>query len=142
MDDVRDQVRVGHAVQGRDVGPLPGVLGVIRLLDGPAKGSYGVRRAPVFLRVVVTTAGKVDILDLLSDTPRKGETVHVYRAVKGTTFMPSDNMRICVMGKDGELTSAASAEGDYHHLPDVDGASVRTTADWREWVMSQPEVVV
>jgi hypothetical protein len=87
---------------------------------------------------VVDATGKVDILDLLSDTPRATELVHVYRAVEGSTFMLSDSMFVCVLTSDGEYAQAAGAGGEYHHLPDVDGGALRETAAWREWVMAQP----
>ena len=110
---------------------------MIRLLDGPAEGRYAVRRAPIFLRAVVSASGKADILDLLDDHPRPDERVHVYRAVPGTTTMLPDSVFVCVRTKDG-YGQAAGAAGEYHLLPDVDGETVRETAAWREWVGTQP----
>lgn len=50
--------------------------------DGPAKGrTLSLRRAPWLLRVVRSKAGEWDALDQLDDTPKRGETIHVYRRV-------------------------------------------------------------
>ena len=118
------------------------VAPVIHLLDGPAKGSFGARRAPIWLRAVVNAEGKPDVLDLLDDTPRPDETVHVYRAVSGTTFMFRVRGFICADdGKGGYRQAFVPASGEYHHLPDVDGEALREFGAWREWVMAQPEVV-
>jgi hypothetical protein len=60
---------------------------VITFLDGPAAEKKGlcIRRAPLFLRVVVKTeAGKPvwDALDQLQDQPAIEEKVYAYRLVK------------------------------------------------------------
>lgn len=113
-------------------------MSVVTLLDGPAAGEYALRRAPVFLRAVVAANGKRDVLDLLDDTPRPDETVHVYRAVPGTNSMPPDSMFICVRdGNGGYRQATGVASGEYHWLPDVDGGTVRATAAWRAWVKEQ-----
>ena len=49
------------------------------LSDGPAEGHYETQRAPLFLRAVVPTRGKKDVLDQLDDVPGEGERVSVYR---------------------------------------------------------------
>lgn len=101
--------------------------GVTRLLDGPAVGAaLMLRRAPIYLRVVVdAAAAKTDALDQLDDEPEPHETVHVYRQVEGTRAI------VCI--RPGGCYHGA----DYVHVPDVDGESVRDTAAWREWAEAQ-----
>jgi hypothetical protein len=115
----------------------------VKLLDGPAKGTYSLRRAPLYLRAVVTAKGKVDVLDMLDDRPRPGERVYVYRADDSpefpSRFMLSDSIYVCVRTKDGAGAQAGGATGTYRHLPEVDGELVRETAAWRAWVAAQPE---
>jgi hypothetical protein len=49
-------------------------------VDGPAAGKrLDLRRAPLYLRVVIDADGGVDALDLLDDTPDPGEAIYVYR---------------------------------------------------------------
>ena len=45
----------------------------LNLLDGPAIGTYMCQRAPVYLRAVVGTDGKADVLDQWEDTPEPTE---------------------------------------------------------------------
>lgn len=54
---------------------------MIRFLDGPAEGAVlELRRAPVFLRVVIDRkTGETDALDQLDDQPRPTEAIRVYR---------------------------------------------------------------
>ena len=54
---------------------------MIQFLDGPAAGHpMRLRRAPIFLRVVVDEkTGEVDALDQINDSPRPGEAMHAYR---------------------------------------------------------------
>jgi hypothetical protein len=112
---------------------------VSRLLDGPAGPiDLALRRAPIFLRVVVDRrSGKVDALDQLDDVPMPGEAVHVYEAVPGTTFAFRSDVFVCVRGPGG-MRQAATALGDYRHRLDVDGESVRETDAWRAWCLAQP----
>lgn len=58
--------------------------GGVVLLDGPAAGTYSVRRAPRLLRAVVNENGITDLLDGLADTPLPTERVHVYEAQAGS----------------------------------------------------------
>ncbi len=114
---------------------------MIRLLDGPAAGSeLSLRRAPLYLRVVIDAAGKVDALDMLDDKPQPGETVHVYRGERDTLFALRDDIFICVRGPGG-LQQAGGAKGDFHHLDGVDGEQLRDTAAWRAWVHQEVENV-
>ena len=52
---------------------------MLKLLDGPAEGRYMVKRAPLFLRAVVSAGGAQDVLDQLEDTPAPSEEVYVYK---------------------------------------------------------------
>lgn len=114
----------------------------VRLLDGPAAGvSLGLRRVPIFLRVVMDRrTGRVDALDQLADEPLPGEAVHVYQGVPGTMTALRADIIVCVRGADG-MQRAATGSGDYRHRPDVDGESVRSTTAWRAWCLAQPEAV-
>ena len=54
--------------------------------DGPAAGkTLSLSNAPPLLRVVIDERGNVDALDGSGDSPRPGETVHVYRRVGDVT---------------------------------------------------------
>ena len=114
----------------------------VRLLDGPAAGaSLGLRRVPLFLRVVIhRETGKVDALDQLYDEPLNAEAIHVYQGVHGTLMALRGDIIVCVRGADG-MQQAATGSGDYRHRPDVDGETVRETAAWRAWCLAQPEAV-
>ncbi len=56
---------------------------MIKLVDGPAAGTYMVKRAPLYLRAVVNDKGGTDALDMPSDTPTDLESIHVYQANRG-----------------------------------------------------------
>lgn len=107
---------------------------MIRILDGPAAGAeLPLRRAPIFLRVVVNRKNnRIDGLDQLDDTPRPNEDVFVYRAIEGTLFNLPDGTFIC--GRGGAMAAAA---GDYVHV-EMDGNTLRDTGAWRAWCLSQP----
>lgn len=108
---------------------------MLRLLDGPAEGSYAVKRAPLYLRAVVDEGtGKADVLDQLHDTPRPTERVHVYKLQGEAGYV-----RVCFTGpRHGE----GYATGDYLQVADVDGEQFRETAAWREWVIQQTRAPV
>jgi hypothetical protein len=111
--------------------------GGVVLEDGPAAGRYTVRRAPHFLRAVVSRSdGRVDLLDQLYDEPRPIETVHVYEAAPHSIFDPDTLSRTGTF-----LCPPPAASGRYHHRADVDGESVRTTEAWRAWARAQPATV-
>lgn len=97
---------------------------MIRLLDGPAEGTYAVKRAPAFLRAVVGPSGN-DLLDQLNDTPAADEVVHVYRIRNDG---PKGWVQVCRGPGSGRF-----AIGEYTHLADVDGELLRDTAAWRSW---------
>jgi len=77
-------------------------------LDGPAKGQrLMLKHSPKNLRVV-EKGGKWDALDLPSDVPSPGETVHHYRlrTIKGTAHVNAGP------GRSGFYPIA-----EYKHLP-------------------------
>lgn len=98
---------------------------MITLKDGPVAGSYTTQRAPKWLRAVIDANGKRDVLDLLEDAPKPSEAIHVYRrrGEAGFAFY-------CMRGSKG---SSKSATGEYEHLADMDGETVRSPSEWRAW---------
>lgn len=103
---------------------------MIRLLDGPARGTYMVSRTPAYLRAVVV-GEKKDVLDQLEDAPTHDEAIHVYRLVPGTEGHVHLNLG---RGKG----TGFYATGDYRWVEGIDGEAVRLTADWRAWAGTQP----
>ena len=100
---------------------------MITFLDGPAAGFANglcLRRAPKFLRVVVSEDGTWDALDLLTDTPRPGETIYAYRLVSNDGWVHIRRQRgggCFVMAK-------------YEFVqPQPDRETLRLNAKWREW---------
>jgi len=111
--------------------------GGVVLEDGPAAGTYSVRRAPYFLRAVVSRSdARVDLLDQLYDEPRAIEAVHVYEAIPGTIWDPDTLARTGTF-----LCPPPAASGRYRHRADVDGEQLRMTAAWRAWARAQPAPV-
>jgi hypothetical protein len=107
--------------------------GAMVLDDGRARGRYSTRRAPFFIRAVVSKVdGKVDLLDQLADTPNDDEVVHVYQA-SGPLFCPD------TMARTGFaiICPPPGASGTYRHRADVDGEQLRTTDAWRAWCRAQ-----
>lgn len=103
---------------------------MLRLQDGPAKGDYLCRRAPVFLRAVVDeTTGEGDCLDQLCDEPKRSEKVYVYERL-GTAEVIHLNSR---------KTHGFFEFGRYRHVPDVDGEALRDNAAWQAWCLQRIE---
>lgn len=102
---------------------------MLTLIDGPCKGTYMCKRAPVFLRAVkgLDNAGNCDCLDQLNDKPNSGEKVYVYerQGEAGT-------VHLYYGGNKGGWYALAS----YHHLADVDGEQLRDNATWQEWALA------
>lgn len=107
---------------------------MIRLLDGPAEGSYAVKSAPTWLRAVVTGEGN-DVLDQPADTPEPRERVYVYRLVNGTRGHVHLNFG---SGARGRGRTGFYALGDYLYQPEVDGEALRDRVAWIRWVGAQP----
>lgn len=102
-----------------------------RFIDGPAKGAtLFLSRAPHFLRVVQgpdgpTTAGDIDPLDQLDDTPRSTERVTAYEMVSGPRHMHVNR------GRNG---CGWYRGGDYRMVVEQpDDATMRNTGLWRAW---------
>lgn len=112
---------------------------MIRFIDGPAAGqALSLARAPLLLRVVCSAKGDWDALDQLGDTPKPGETIHVYRreSHKGSYFWDG-------RGKGGRRTGGFSQIATYRHLPDQPGDQhTRDTAAWRSWCEANKELLV
>lgn len=107
---------------------------MITLHDGPAKGTFMTKRAPLFLRAVVGGRGGNDVLDLLTDQPSAGETVFVYRRRGGTTVVHIN------MGRKG---SGFYSTGDYEQWTGaVDVAVLLDAVRWQRWASEQaPDVL-
>ena len=105
----------------------------VRFLDGPAAGAaLSLRRAPIFLRVVIDRRTKaVDALDQLSDTPEPTEAIYVYRrsAYVGSAI-------VCSRGRGGGCRSEQVAEYSLHPEQPED-AVMRDEKRWGEWAEQQ-----
>lgn len=106
--------------------------GFAYVLDGPAAGWTGMlRRAPMYLRIVIKAPGTValtDALDQPEDCPDPDELVYVYRRRPGTLSRVHIRPGGCYTG------------ADYEHMPEVDGDELRDTETWRSWAQRQPAV--
>ena len=119
---------------------------MLSLLDGPCKGTFMVKRAPIFLRAVAkpvllprepddeegqirTDLGEADVLDQLEDTPADGEQVFIYERMGNSGWI-----HLQARGQDGKKISGYYATGQYKYRPDVDGERFRDNNRWREWV--------
>lgn len=105
---------------------------MITLCDGPAIGTYLVKRAPLYLRAVIdSSTGAKDVLNELDDDPTLTESIFVYK-LEGEVhpvhllLSPRSASGFYVMGK-------------YNYLPDVNGELLRETAAWRSWVIAHTE---
>lgn len=105
---------------------------MITLTDGPAEGSYAVKRAPLYLRAVVAPDGMTDVLDQLTDTPRLREQVSVYRR---TTEAGTVHVRL---SGSARRASGFYAWASYEHMPEVGGEALRDNETWRAWCEQQP----
>ncbi len=106
---------------------------MVTFTNGPAKGSpLELRRAPLFLRVVIGPRGKVDALDQLDDTPNDNETVHIYKRTSG----------VAVMFACGRGGCRGTVAADYEHYLPVFGPTCdfRNTDDWQAWCTKQNEL--
>lgn len=106
-----------------------------RFLDGPAVDvGLLLRRAPLYLRVVMDRGGTWDALDQLDDTPTDDEQVHVYRREGPATMVHVDFQR----GRGKGPRSAWYQGGDYRHVAQQpDEATMRDTVAWRAWCQAQ-----
>jgi hypothetical protein len=104
--------------------------------DGPADGkTLSLSNAPLFLRVVIDEKSNVDALDGPGDSPRPGETVHVYRRVGDVTTGFIDGRD----PKTGKRFGRRFAAANYVHFTgctlDRDGLS--DSKKWEEWMIRE-----
>ena len=104
---------------------------MLNLIDGPCKGTYLVKRAPVFLRAVKgkDNAGNTDVLDQVEDTPSSAESVYVYQLQGEAGWIH--------LLRSPRSRSGFYATGEYKYLLDVDGEALRDNSTWQEWVTTQ-----
>ncbi len=107
---------------------------MINFNGGPAGGAtLELRRAPLFLRVVIDESDNVDALDQLADKPRPNETVYVYRRTRhdGTMFLCGRSH-----GRGCRVTAVATYE---YYLPvfQEEPVDFRDTTEWRAWCEAQ-----
>ena len=110
---------------------------MVELKDGPCKGSFMVKRAPVYLRAVINEKGETDLLDQIEDTPGQKEKVHVYK-MEGNP----GTVHLFARGKNGKSLSGWYAMAIYNHMPEVDGEQLRDNPKWQEWATNQLKVEV
>ncbi|KKL26707.1 hypothetical protein LCGC14_2392600 [marine sediment metagenome] len=108
---------------------------MLNLVDGPCKGSYMVKRAPVFLRAVKgkDNAGNTDVLDQVEDTPSTAESVYVYQLQGEAGWI---HLQLSPRSRSGFY-----ALGEYKYLPDVDGEALRDNGAWQAWATARLEEV-
>jgi hypothetical protein len=102
--------------------------------DGPAAGTrLELRRAPLYLRVVINGQGEIDALDQLEDKPEPTEIIHVYRmsANLGGGFC-------CSRGKGGGCRQFNVNEYKSHTEQPTDDEA-RDSEKWKAWVTKQCE---
>lgn len=106
---------------------------MLSLVDGPCKGSFMVKRAPLFLRAVKKTEldgeGETDVLDQLEDTPAADEEIYVYERFGGTGWVHIDGK-----GIHGTYVIAT-----YRLMPEVDRGPLRDNAAWQAWARAKLE---
>lgn len=110
---------------------------MVNFLDGPAAGKrLALKRIPILLRVVQSANGEWDALDQISDTPRPGEKIFVYRR---RDDHPIQKYHLyCARGRG----SGWYWEAWYSVLPEQPGDEhVRETKAWQEWATAHVETV-
>ena len=94
--------------------------------DGPIKGAYACRRAPVFLRGVHNPSlDNKDVLDQSNDTPSSRELVYVY--IRDLSQAPGTATLRTTKG------CGVYPVATYYYLPDVEGSHLRDNQKWRKW---------
>ena len=101
---------------------------MIELLDGPCKGMFSCARAPLYLRAVVNTQGKADVLDLVEDKPADDEVIYIYKR-KGAF----SNIHLNFGGGRGRFEALA----EYNFLPGVNCENARDNANWQRWTYAR-----
>lgn len=100
---------------------------------GPADGKrLMLRRAPVYVRVVIDRSGKVDALNERGDSPRDDETLFVYRHKPGVE--PSACHLNCGRNKGSGFYAVATY---VFHQAQPPQFVLRDQALWEEFVYAQ-----
>lgn len=100
---------------------------MMKLVDGPAKGTYMCKRAPLYLRAVVNIGGgKGDVLDQPGDEPHGYELVYVYRRIG-----EARNVHLSMADR---RKSGFYAQAQYEWMDAVLGEELRETVTWQRWV--------
>jgi hypothetical protein len=102
---------------------------MLQLLDGPCKGTFMAKSAPLFLRAVLTNKlfaeNDPDVLDQPEDTPAANEKVYVYeRQGKAGWFHLKGDKNV----------TGFYATGQYKHRPDIEGERFRDNQRWHAWL--------
>lgn len=101
---------------------------------GPADNvTLMLRRAPLFLRVVIDPAGEVDALDIPGDKRKDGERVYVYQR--------RGNATVCFVsarGRGGTQIGGQYAMAKYEYLTAQPGTSIlNDNGRWQQWCLHQ-----
>lgn len=106
---------------------------MIQFLDGPAEGeTLMLRRAPHFLRVVISPRGNVDALDQIDDEPRPRERIFVYRLASTPSRY---HIRCSPRSSSGMFMQAKYRLFDPQPADEV----LRDTKEWQAWASLQAE---
>jgi len=98
---------------------------VITLLDGPAKGTYMCKGAPLFVRATLDASDKGDVLDQVDDVALPVERIYIYERCGQASIVHMN------MGR--RKGTGFYARADYRYLPDVDGEALRDNAAMKAW---------
>lgn len=106
---------------------------MLTFLDGPLQGrTLMARRAPFFVRATLSGGTQADVLDMLDDTPRHAEEVHVYHL---------DNRPSVVFVRAGKPSQGGRFETGTYRLSPVQPADAvaRDNKEWCIWCVEQWE---
>ena len=102
---------------------------MVTFMDGPAElKTLMLRRAPLFLRVVLKPRGDWDDLDQLGDEPAANETIVVYRKVH-------DDGEVHING--AKVKGWFRRANYYLHDEQPGDETARNTSKWRAWCEEQ-----
>lgn len=105
----------------------------VTFLDGPADAVLQLRRAPMYLRVVISPDGEVDALDQLHDKPKKSEKIYAYR-LRGK----AGSYHLLVRGPNARSLGGWWASGEYDLCdPQPTDEIMRDNAQWQQWATEQ-----
>ena len=82
---------------------------------------------------MVDQQGNTDVLDQLTDTAERTESLHVYERIGE----PSGMTTLQMSGRGGRgRCCVTSIAAEYRHLSDVDGEAMRDFEAWRDWCLA------